>query len=83
MLGLTIVHIVYLHQTGSRNPLGISSQRIKISFHYYFVLKDLLGLFLFLLVFGVIIFFYPWFLGDPENFIEANPLVTPAHIQPE
>lgn len=81
--GLTVIHLIYLHQTGSNNPLGILGNVSKIPFHYYFSMKDLLGIFFFFLFFGILIFFFPWTLGDPENFIEANPLVTPIHIQPE
>lgn len=77
------VHLLYLHTTGSRNPLGVNSNTDKIPFHPYFTVKDLIGFFLVLVLFILIIFQYPWTLGDPENFIPANPLVTPLHIQPE
>jgi len=81
--GISIVHLLFLHQTGSNNPLGINSNYDKISFHPYFTSKDLFGFFIMLLILRFICFFYPWILGDPENFIPANPLVTPVHIQPE
>lgn len=83
VLGLTLVHLLYLHQTGSNNPLGIDSNRLKLSFYHYFLIKDFLGFIFFFLILGFLLFFAPWILGDPENFIEANPLVTPIHIQPE
>jgi len=83
VLGMTGVHLLFLHQTGSNNPLGVNSNFDKILFHPYFSLKDLFGVFLLLLLFRGLVFFWPWLLGDPENFIPANPLVTPLHIQPE
>lgn len=80
---LTIVHLLFLHKTGRGNPLGFNRNFDKIRFHPYFTSKDLFGfLLIFLLLIGLRIFF-PWQLGDPENFIPANPLVTPVHIQPE
>lgn len=83
VLGLRIVHLLYLHQTGSNNPLGLKASRFKLPFHFYFSLKDFLGFVVFFIILGFLVFFNPWLLGDPENFIEANPLVTPVHIQPE
>ena len=84
ILALVTGHLIALHLTGSSNPLGISYSSDKIGFTPYFSSKDLLGFFFFLgIVFMVVCFFYPWALGDPENFIPANPLVTPLHIQPE
>ena len=81
--GISMVHLLFLHQTGRRNPLGLNRNFDKISFHPYFSLKDLFGFFIILFIFRRICFFYPWALGDPENFLPANPLVTPVHIQPE
>ena len=81
--GIRVVHILFLHQTGSRNPLGVNSNYDKLPFHQYYSIKDLLGFSLVFIVFRYTCFFYPWSLGDPENFISANPLVTPVHIQPE
>nr|AFX69314.1 cytochrome b [Pseudoxiphophorus bimaculatus] len=79
----TLVHLVFLHETGSNNPIGLNSNTDKISFHPYFSYKDLLG-FVFLLTMLVILsLFSPNLLGDPENFTPANPLVTPPHIKPE
>lgn len=80
---IIILHLLFLHQTGSRNPLGIKLNSDKVQFHPYFSLKDLFGVFFSLFFLSYIIFYKPWLLGDPENFINANPLVTPLHIQPE
>ena len=83
LVRLRIIHILFLHQTGSSNPLGINSNYEKLPFHPYYRIKDLLGFRVFFIALGYIVFFNPWTLGDPENFISANPLVTPIHIQPE
>ena len=77
------VHLLFLHQTGSNNPLGVNSNLDKVPFHPYFSFKDAIG---FSLLWGALVslsLLTPWLLGDPENFIPANPLVTPVHIQPE
>ena len=81
--GFSIIHLLFLHTTGSRNPLGLNRNFDKIPFHPYFINKDLLGILLLLIFIFYISFQTPWLLGDPENFIPANPLVTPIHIQPE
>nr|YP_009318413.1 cytochrome b [Goura cristata]CEF52465.1 cytochrome b [Goura cristata minor]APA16982.1 cytochrome b [Goura cristata]ATZ68965.1 cytochrome b [Goura cristata]ATZ68978.1 cytochrome b [Goura cristata]ATZ68991.1 cytochrome b [Goura cristata] len=81
--GLTIIHLTFLHESGSNNPLGISSNCDKIPFHPYFSLKDILGFMLMLLPLMTLALFSPNLLGDPENFTPANPLVTPPHIKPE
>nr|AHA52534.1 cytochrome b [Homolobus sp. QL-2013] len=83
LLGMIIMHLMFLHQTGSNNPLGLESNFYKISFHNYFLLKDLLGYFIFLMMFMFINFQNPYMLGDPDNFILSNPMITPMHIQPE
>jgi len=83
ILGIRGVHLLFLHQTGRRNPLGINSNFDKIAFHPYFSFKDLFGFIVFLFLLRVFCFTNPWILGDPENFLPANPLVTPVHIQPE
>ena len=83
IVALVLVHFMFLHVTGSRNPLGLPSNLIKIPFHPYFTLKDCLGVVLISLSFFFVCLTSPWALGDPENFISANPLVTPVHIQPE
>nr|YP_010044086.1 cytochrome b [Dionda diaboli]QPF22549.1 cytochrome b [Dionda diaboli] len=81
--GATILHLLFLHETGSNNPAGLNSDADKISFHPYFSYKDLLGFILMLLALTSLTLFSPTLLGDPENFTPANPLVTPPHIQPE
>ena len=81
--GLTIVHLLFLHQTGSNNPLGLNSNRDKIAFHPYYSFKDLFGFIIILWRLITIALTNPYLLGDTENFIPANPLVTPVHIQPE
>nr|UZC54372.1 cytochrome b [Opsopoeodus emiliae] len=81
--GTTILHLLFLHETGSNNPTGLNSNADKISFHPYFSYKDLLGFALMLLALTTLTLFSPTLLGDPENFTPANPLVTPPHIQPE
>nr|YP_009110476.1 cytochrome b [Sphyrna zygaena]AIX11619.1 cytochrome b [Sphyrna zygaena]WGM81607.1 cytochrome b [Sphyrna zygaena]WGM81633.1 cytochrome b [Sphyrna zygaena]WGM81646.1 cytochrome b [Sphyrna zygaena]WNH19851.1 cytochrome b [Sphyrna zygaena] len=83
ILALTIIHLLFLHETGSNNPLGINSDADKISFHPYFSYKDLLGFFVVIFFLTTLALFMPNLLGDAENFIPANPLVTPPHIKPE
>ncbi len=80
---LVIIHLLFLHQRGSNNPLGLISDIEKIPFQPYFTIKDLLGFFVIFFILGRLVLKAPWILGDPENFIPANPLVTPVHIQPE
>nr|CAM56867.1 cytochrome b [Podargus papuensis] len=81
--GLTMIHLTFLHESGSNNPLGLPSNCDKIPFHPYFSTKDVLGLMLLLLPLTSLTLFTPNFLGDPENFMPANPLITPPHIKPE
>uniref|UniRef100_A0A067YET1 Cytochrome b n=5 Tax=Leuciscus TaxID=8283 RepID=A0A067YET1_9TELE len=81
--GATVLHLLFLHETGSNNPAGLNSDADKISFHPYFSYKDLLGFVVMLLALTSLTLFSPNLLGDPENFTPANPLVTPPHIQPE
>nr|AFH36909.1 cytochrome b [Telestes montenegrinus]AFH36910.1 cytochrome b [Telestes montenegrinus]AFH36911.1 cytochrome b [Telestes montenegrinus]AFH36912.1 cytochrome b [Telestes montenegrinus]AFH36913.1 cytochrome b [Telestes montenegrinus] len=81
--GATVLHLLFLHETGSNNPAGLNSDADKISFHPYFSYKDLLGFVAMLLALTSLTLFSPNLLGDPENFTPANPLVTPPHIQPE
>uniref|UniRef100_A0AAU6QDB1 Cytochrome b n=1 Tax=Seira pallidipes TaxID=3053390 RepID=A0AAU6QDB1_9HEXA len=81
--GLSLVHLIFLHQTGSNNPTGINSNKDKMSFHPYFSMKDLLGFFIMIWLLLMLALTNPYLLGDVENFIPANPLVTPVHIQPE
>nr|QCU55247.1 cytochrome b [Gambusia geiseri]QCU55248.1 cytochrome b [Gambusia geiseri]QCU55249.1 cytochrome b [Gambusia geiseri]QCU55250.1 cytochrome b [Gambusia geiseri]QCU55251.1 cytochrome b [Gambusia geiseri] len=79
----TMVHLIFLHETGSNNPIGLNSDADKISFHPYFSYKDLLGFVFLLTTLVTLSLFSPNLLGDPENFTPANPLVTPPHIKPE
>lgn len=81
--GLALVHLVLLHQNGSTNPLGIESNVDKISFYPYFYVKDLLGFVTLMAIFTFFVYFQPNTLGHPDNYIPANPMVTPAHIVPE
>jgi len=81
--GVTVVHLSLLHKEGSNNPLGINTNLETIPFYPYFYVKDLLFFFIFLAVFSFFLFFYPNTLGHPDNYIPANPLVTPPHIVPE
>nr|YP_009509434.1 cytochrome b [Tringa glareola]AAL16650.1 cytochrome b [Tringa glareola]ARU80937.1 cytochrome b [Tringa glareola] len=81
--GITLIHLTFLHETGSNNPLGIVSNCDKIPFHPYFSLKDILGFIIMFLPLLTLALFSPNLLGDPENFTPANPLVTPPHIKPE
>nr|YP_009693808.1 cytochrome b [Panorpa debilis]QEI03724.1 cytochrome b [Panorpa debilis] len=80
---LTMIHLLFLHQTGSNNPLGLNSNLDKIPFHPYYTYKDLTGFFILLMILTILTLLNPYLLGDPDNFIPANPLVTPVHIQPE
>nr|YP_009741708.1 cytochrome b [Thaumatosmylus hainanus]QID76387.1 cytochrome b [Thaumatosmylus hainanus] len=80
---MTMIHLLFLHQTGSNNPLGLNSNMDKIPFHPYFSFKDIVGFLTLLLSLTLINLWMPYILGDPDNFIPANPLVTPIHIQPE
>nr|QEK77530.1 cytochrome b [Etroplus suratensis] len=79
----TMVHLIFLHETGSNNPTGLNSDADKISFHPYFSYKDLLGFAVLLIALVSLALFSPNLLGDPDNFTPANPLVTPPHIKPE
>nr|YP_009693834.1 cytochrome b [Antheraea pernyi x Antherea roylei]QOJ46184.1 cytochrome b [Antheraea pernyi]QEI03757.1 cytochrome b [Antheraea pernyi x Antherea roylei]QPP20665.1 cytochrome b [Antheraea pernyi]QZJ45844.1 cytochrome b [Antheraea pernyi]UWI71796.1 cytochrome b [Antheraea pernyi] len=83
ILMLTMIHLLFLHQTGSNNPLGLNSNKDKIPFHPYFTYKDLIGFIILIMFLSLLTLINPYLLGDPDNFIPANPLVTPIHIQPE
>nr|ALO76315.1 cytochrome b [Omalisus fontisbellaquei] len=80
---LSMMHLMFLHQTGSNNPMGTNSNIDKIPFHPYFTYKDLTGFILTIMIIMMITLMNPYILGDPENFNPANPMVTPVHIQPE
>nr|NP_944658.1 cytochrome b [Balaenoptera acutorostrata]P41280.1 RecName: Full=Cytochrome b; AltName: Full=Complex III subunit 3; AltName: Full=Complex III subunit III; AltName: Full=Cytochrome b-c1 complex subunit 3; AltName: Full=Ubiquinol-cytochrome-c reductase complex cytochrome b subunit [Balaenoptera acutorostrata]CAA53381.1 cytochrome b [Balaenoptera acutorostrata]CAD87935.1 cytochrome b [Balaenoptera acutorostrata] len=83
ILALAIVHLIFLHETGSNNPTGIPSDMDKIPFHPYYTIKDILGALLLILTLLALTLFAPDLLGDPDNYTPANPLSTPAHIKPE
>nr|BAD89253.1 cytochrome b [Batrachomoeus trispinosus] len=83
IMALAMVHILFLHNTGSNNPMGLNSNLDKVSFHPLYTLKDMLGFLLVLIALSLIAFLSPYMLGDPDNFTPANPLMTPTHIKPE
>nr|WPM97852.1 cytochrome b [Argyropelecus aculeatus] len=83
IIGATVLHLLFLHETGSNNPTGLNSSADKIPFHPYYSYKDLLGFAVLLLALTSFALFAPNLLGDPDNFVPANPLVTPPHIKPE
>nr|YP_010238756.1 cytochrome b [Odorrana grahami]QTE20706.1 cytochrome b [Odorrana grahami] len=79
----SIIHLLFLHQTGSSNPVGLNPNLDKVTFHPFFSYKDLLGFVIMLGILATLSSFAPNLLGDPDNFTPANPLVTPPHIKPE
>ena len=85
IVGVVFLHIAALHITGSNNPLGIEPKgpQDTLPFHPYYTIKDSVGIVVYLIVFAFLVFFTPNYLGHPDNYIPANPLVTPAHIVPE
>jgi quinol-cytochrome oxidoreductase complex cytochrome b subunit len=85
IVGVVVLHILALHQHGSNNPLGIDTKgpQDRIPFHPYYTIKDAVGVGAFLIFFCFFLFYAPNYLGHPDNYIPANPLVTPAHIVPE
>lgn len=85
IVGVVFLHLWALHRFGSNNPLGIDAKgpQDKIPFHPYYTIKDMFGLGVFLIAFAAFVFYAPNYMGHPDNYIEANPLVTPAHIVPE
>jgi ubiquinol-cytochrome c reductase cytochrome b subunit len=83
LAGLAVIHLIALHVDGSNNPLGINSNADKIPFHPYYTIKDLFGYCIFAIFFSSFIYLAPNLLGHADNYIQANPLVTPPHIQPE
>nr|YP_009255848.1 cytochrome b [Anthopleura anjunae]ANF02874.1 cytochrome b [Anthopleura anjunae] len=83
LTALAAVHLICLHVDGSNNPIGVRSDLDKVSFHVYYTSKDWYGIAAFAVFFCSLVYLAPNLLGDPENFIQANPLVTPVHIQPE
>nr|YP_003002176.1 cytochrome b [Hemidactylus frenatus]ACS37295.1 cytochrome b [Hemidactylus frenatus]ADF43416.1 cytochrome b [Hemidactylus frenatus] len=83
IFALMVLHLMFLHETGSNNPTGLASNNDKVPFHPYFTYKDLLGASVMITATLSLALFSPLLLGDPENFTQANPLVTPPHIKPE
>nr|YP_009266361.1 cytochrome b [Abax parallelepipedus]ANJ70277.1 cytochrome b [Abax parallelepipedus] len=83
VIAMVMIHLLFLHQTGSNNPLGLNSNIDKIPFHPYFSYKDIMGFIILLMMLTSLTLLNPYYLGDPDNFTPANPLVTPIHIQPE
>lgn len=83
IVAASLLHLVVLHQDGSGNPLGIDSSVDKVPMYPYFIIKDLLGLLLLIIFFSLFVTFSPNLLGHSDNYIEANPMITPAHIVPE
>ena len=89
--GLVVLHVWALHHVGNTNPTGVDvrkeslelTKRDTVPFTPYYAIKDLYAIVVFLIVFALFVFFAPNYLGHPDNYIEANPLVTPAHIVPE
>nr|Q2Q1V7.1 RecName: Full=Cytochrome b; AltName: Full=Complex III subunit 3; AltName: Full=Complex III subunit III; AltName: Full=Cytochrome b-c1 complex subunit 3; AltName: Full=Ubiquinol-cytochrome-c reductase complex cytochrome b subunit [Trachops cirrhosus]ABB85326.1 cytochrome b [Trachops cirrhosus] len=80
---LVMVHLLFLHETGSNNPTGIPSDSDMIPFHPYYTIKDILGMLIMLTALSALVLFFPDLLGDPDNYMPANPLNTPPHIKPE
>lgn len=85
IVGVVLIHLIALHRFGSSNPTGVNikSDKDTIPFHPYYTIKDVLGISAYLIVFFGIVFYAPNYLGHPDNYIEADPFVTPNHIVPE
>ena len=83
LAGLAVAHLIALHVHGSSNPVGISNNGYRLSFHPYFIFKDLVTIFAFFLVLSIMVFYYPNVLGHSDNYIPANPMSTPSSIVPE
>jgi ubiquinol-cytochrome c reductase cytochrome b subunit len=83
LLVAVFFHIYLLHKVGSNNPMGIEVRIDDGQFYPYYILKDLYAILVFFIIFSFVVFFYPNFLGHPDNYVKANPLVTPTHIVPE
>lgn len=83
LAALALVHLVFLHVNGSSNPVGVDSRGARVPFYPYFYVKDMFSLVVLIIPFTWFVFFAPNTLGHPDNYIEANPLVTPPHIVPE
>ena len=85
ILGLVIIHIIYVHEVGSSSPFSLEHRDTQqfVFFYPYFFLKDLFGFLCLLIFFSFFLFYNPNYLGHCDNYIEANPLITPEHIVPE
>jgi len=84
LAGLALMHLIVLHDTvGSGNPLGVSGNYDRIPFSPYYIFKDLITIFLFIIILSIFVFFMPNVLGDSENYVMANPMQTPPAIVPE
>jgi len=83
LAALVVGHLIALHIHGSNNPNGITANTDRLAFHPYFIFKDLVTIFLFLLVLSILVFYYPNLLGHSDNYIPANPMQTPPSIVPE
>lgn len=81
--GLACIHVFYLHASGSNNPLGVGSSSDSVPFHWYYSIKDVFGFCTLGSCLLFIVLFFPQFFGEVDNFIPANPIVTPTHIVPE
>nr|ADM94235.1 cytochrome b [Ctenomys pearsoni] len=80
---MVMIHLLFLHETGSNNPSGMNSDSDKIPFHPYYTIKDILGVLFMMIMLMSLVMFTPDLLGDPDNYTPANPLNTPPHIKPE
>nr|ABY48293.1 cytochrome b [Xantusia vigilis]ABY48294.1 cytochrome b [Xantusia vigilis]ABY48295.1 cytochrome b [Xantusia vigilis]ABY48296.1 cytochrome b [Xantusia vigilis]ABY48297.1 cytochrome b [Xantusia vigilis] len=83
IIAMTVLHLLFLHESGSNNPTGLNANTDKIPFHPFFSYKDLLGVVMITMLLLILTLFSPNLLGDPENFTPANPMMTPPHIKPE
>lgn len=83
LAALAVAHMIALHLHGSSNPNGLTSNGDRYAMYPYFIFKDLVTIFAFFLVLSIIVFFYPNALGHSDNYIPANPMVTPTSIVPE
>lgn len=83
LAALAVAHMIALHLHGSNNPNGLTSNGDRYAMYPYFIFKDLVTIFAFFLALSIIVFFYPNLMGHSDNFIPANPMVTPSSIVPE
>lgn len=83
LVALVILHLLALHINGSNNPEGINSYNDSLRFHPYYTSKDVVGFLFMMLIFMIVLFYVPNYLGHPDNYIQANPMVTPHSIVPE